>query len=322
MRTCLRPLRATGVSALLALSVGCGGEDRGRPSTIEPLEVPSDPAAAPPLCDVDPKLELVMIDDFEHGTANAAWYTNNDVCETCQDLLNDINLIDRLAWCDDPLRPELGTEPACLDPANQPFLPISLGGDGTNLRDDRKDKLAVCSPPCRAIQFPSLFDKPLPAEVIPGTRCGSRYALHIRGGPFLDWGGNAGMNFSPPVDASTFEGVALWARRGGAGRNPLRFEVSERHTDQNYDQGNGEPLCQPDTNDDNSFLGCDKWGAHVVLDDNWHMYLLPFEEFRQGGWGRTAPFLDVWGLMSISVQFVAGYWDFWIDDIAFYRRKP
>jgi len=310
----MRGLPGAAASGLLVLALGCGGEDRGRPGEKAPLEAPSDPGARPVSCDVDSELELVMIDDFESGAANAAWYTNNDVCEPCQDLLNDISLIDRLAHC-----PRFPDEPECNDPDNQDFLP---GPRATELRDDREAKLAVCAPPCRASQFPSLFDKPLPADVVPGTRCGSTRALHLSGGPFLDWGGNAGMNFVPPRDASPFEGVAFWARRGGAGRNPLRIELSERHTDQNYDQGNGQPLCQPDTNDDNSFLGCDKWGAHAVLDDDWRFYLLPFAEFRQAGWGRPAPFLDIWRLMSITLRYDAGYWDFWIDDIAFYRREP
>jgi hypothetical protein len=105
-----------------------------------------------------------------------------------------------------------------------------------------------------------------PTETDPFPRCGTSgptNALHIQGGPFLGWGGGFGASIRdfltsglrpadydcsvPPVsplcvdsknpfpwamvDASTFEGVALWARRGPDSQGGIRVMVADQNTD-------------------------------------------------------------------------------------------
>jgi hypothetical protein len=41
---------------------------------------------------------------------------------------------------------------------------------------------------------------------------------------------------------------------------------------------------------------------------------------RQQGWGRRAEYFDLTAIMSFSIFYPQGPWDFWIDDLAFYRR--
>lgn len=100
----------------------------------------------------------------------------------------------------------------------------------------------------------------------PFPRCdngSASQALHIQGGPFLGWGGGFGTSIrdflsgpllppdyncsAPPrhplcadsknpfawamVDASTFEGVALWARRGPDSQGGIRVMVADQNTD-------------------------------------------------------------------------------------------
>jgi len=293
---------------LVCALLGCGGEDRGRPTQKPDGALGTDPGSGPIVCDADPKLELLVLDDFELAAAGGNWFTNNEVCEPCQLILNQISDANRaIAVC------SVSPAPAgCQDPERQSLIA-------------RKPELIAaldrCKSPCVKSQQPSLFDKPLPAEAISGGRCGSRFALHVRGGPFVDGGGSVGLTFSAPFDASAFDGIAFWARRGPLGRNALRVEVSERHTEQKYDKGDGKPICDPVTTEDDTSRGCDKFGGYAVTSDDWRLFLLPFAELRQAGWGLQAPFLDIWGLMSLSFRFDAGNWDFWLDDVSFYRQK-
>jgi hypothetical protein len=113
----------------------------------------------------------------------------------------------------------------------------------------------------------SSFDKGWQASTVsdPFPRCGQpSNALHIQGGLFLGWGGGFGtaaanwllypqdphfncpadsdVSLCPPsntptylngalVDASAYEGVALWARRGPDSQGGIRINVGDQNTD-------------------------------------------------------------------------------------------
>jgi len=90
--------------------------------------------------------------------------------------------------------------------------------------------------------MPNAYVKPLPAErlafeqpngkVEDQPRCGSRYAMHVKGGPFATWGGSFAVQLGQPgLDASEWEGLSFWARVGPQSRNPLRIEISDPHND-------------------------------------------------------------------------------------------
>jgi hypothetical protein len=65
----------------------------------------------------------------------------------------------------------------------------------------------------------------------------------------------------------------------------------------------------------------DGFVAPISLSTDWQLYKLPFSEFRQVGWGKPAPQLDLETLYSIAFQFTVGYADVYVDNVSFYRNK-
>jgi len=120
--------------------------------------------------------------------------------------------------------------------------------------------------------------------------------------------------------ALDYDGITFWGRLGGPSANNLRVEVAEKHTDGAYIGPDGGPICTPNTTDANSELGCDSFGMVTQLRGDWQRFMVPFAEMRQGGWGMRADQFDLTGLMALSIGFAQGSWDFWVDDIAFYRQ--
>jgi len=313
--------------SLALCAVACGGStDVPRPSpTGTDSDYPSYLSAPPPavrgnsaVCAERTDLEFQSIEDFELGAAGG-WYLSNDVCSDCQDLINQMDTI-RNAGEAIPRADEL---------------------------EALTTELELCRPRCLdALETPYYFDNPPVAEPIEGGRCGSRYAMHIKGGPFIEWGGNMGFSLSPPLNASNVDvtdangsvrpgrdllGVSFWARLGDTGgNNLLRLEVGEKHTDQNYVGEDGGLLganpddsgsiCRANTTDYDSEFGCDKFGYTTLLRNGWQQFFVPFAEMRQQGWGRRAEYFDLTAIMSFSIFYPQGSWDFWIDDLAFYRR--
>jgi hypothetical protein len=92
-----------------------------------------------------------------------------------------------------------------------------------------------------------------PAYPIPGGgRCGSQWALHVQGGPFMGWGGGIGMSMlqwpgnnsasycskstdsilkGMTIDVSAWEGISFWARRGPNSQIGFRVAVGDKATD-------------------------------------------------------------------------------------------
>lgn len=98
-----------------------------------------------------------------------------------------------------------------------------------------------------------------PAMNLPGgSPCGSGGVLRIWGGKFTGWGGGLGSGYfqaTPgqamvgPFDASAYDGVAFWARRGPDGQATLRINVvdeaiSEEAAKAAYAQDGVQPFCQ------------------------------------------------------------------------------
>jgi hypothetical protein len=201
--------------------------------------------------------------------------------------------------------------------------------------------LDSCLAKCEEVQAPSFFTRPIPAERIENGRCGSAFALRVQAGhpatgaePLNLWGGVMGFQFSPPLDASEYEGVAFWGRVGVQSRDTYRVQLTERHTDETFRGGDGiyaedgslvpageGSFCNPATPLDDTRSGCDKFGSYVINGSDWKFFRLPFSEMRQSGWGRPAPFFDVNGILSIVFAYEVGSWDIWIDDVALYKRR-
>ena len=174
---------------------------------------------------------------------------------------------------------------------------------------------------------PDFFIRPVLANaisdpILEGNRCGeSNFGIHIETAPLRQFGGSFGRSF-PQLDVGNFDGIGFWARKAPAGNDNLRISVSERHTDQNAPVDPGEdPPCLFDAPQDNLIeFACDKFGRFVTLTNDWEYYTVPFDEMRQSGFGKAAPFLDQQALTGMSFDFGTGEWDFWLDDVSFYRR--
>ncbi len=65
----------------------------------------------------------------------------------------------------------------------------------------------------------------------------------------------------------------------------------------------------------------DAWVAPVRLSTDWKLYVIPFSEFRQVGFAKRAPFLDLHSIYSIALQFPVGFADVYVDNVSFYRRR-
>lgn len=291
-------LRATLVCGLGLAAAACGGEDAGRPTSPELPTLPdSDHAGRAPNCNATEGLEFFLLDDFELGAASGGWYTNNDVCEPCQQLIDERIELDG-ALLEHPTNPDLI--------ARYEQLAVETG---------------ACRERCQAYARPTLFEKPLPAErVLGGARCESAYALRTRGGPFQGWGASLGVQLSPPVDASEWDGVTFWARRAPESRGVVRLEVVDGRTSGLVPEPDGEPFCEASHTEDTLRQGCDKFGTFLNVPVDWQLFTIPWRDLLQGGWGAQAPRLERGDLRSIAFQTARGTWDLWFDDVGFYRR--
>jgi hypothetical protein len=334
-----------GGALVVTLAAGCGGEDAGRVKDSGDLTLVEkqqnnqlvDPGTRPFDCRQDDGLDFLLLDDFETGAAAGGWFANNDVCEACQEFINEQDRLKKL----DPPPPDLAAQ-----------LAAAAG------------ELAKCRPACDRAAQPNLFLKPLPTETIPGGRClvapeasaeekaqQSRQAFHLLMGPLTDWGGSLSFDL-PGLSVSDYEGVAFWARVGPGGRSTVRVEISDRFTNDKLAtavldwnasaEGQASPkqaFCEPEQPEDELSNACDKWGSYAVMSSDWRFFKLPFSEFRQKGYGRRAPYLETFrdpdqnpggalanldkaqGVLSVGFMFEVGSWNVWIDDVGFYRTK-
>ena len=62
--------------------------------------------------------------------------------------------------------------------------------------------------------------------------------------------------------------------------------------------------------------------APILLSTDWQLYKIPFSEFRQVGFGKQAPCLDLKSRPHASrFQFPVGFADVYVDNVSFYRRR-
>ncbi len=306
--------RLVGVLGVLALT-SCGGTDEGRRAESFEVVTVDDPGSVPVRCSVDDEYDFGTIDtnpvfeDFELGSVVGGWYLNNDQCDECDKLINQLR--------------DLQVEVPNCGILDESVEEEALCAQKAQLEAE----IEICKPHCLAAASPNPYQKPLPAARIQEPRCGSQYAMHIQGGPMTRWGGVMGVQFAAPgIDASDWDGVAFWARVGPESRHPIRFEVSDKFTDDKVreeakpDEEQAE-ACLSDAPRDQTREGCDKFGVNRSLTTDWQFFAIPFEEMRQSGWGMQAPYLDKAGLRSLSFMYATGVWDIWIDDLALFRRK-
>ena len=171
---------------------------------------------------------------------------------------------------------------------------------------------------------PAAGERSPAAQEVRKGRCGvSRFALHVEASGLAISGGAVGYNFvTGPVGARSRDGISFWARRGsGTSGHTLLVGLTDMHTDQANGRKvreDGEPFCLDQTEEDAA--KCDPFAAGVGVEDGWRFYAIPFEQMRQRGYGREAPFFDLSALLGVRFSFSTGDWDIWIDDVAFYEE--
>ena len=65
----------------------------------------------------------------------------------------------------------------------------------------------------------------------------------------------------------------------------------------------------------------DGFVSRVTLSTDWQLYKIPFDQFRQAGNGKPAPFFDLETVHSIFFELPVGWADIYVDDVSFYRQK-
>jgi hypothetical protein len=157
-------------------------------------------------------------------------------------------------------------------------------------------------------------DVPIAAEPMVEERCGSRYAMHVRGHGFDDWGASLAFSLRydvaglAPVDLGEYAGIAFWARVGEGHDATLRI---------GFQDANSSPAglrCDPNGGPQACY---DTFGTEVQpLSYEWQQYRLYFDRLEQRGLGLRADALDLQRLygmeFSLSRERV---FDLWVDDI-------
>ena len=94
--------------------------------------------------------------------------------------------------------------------------------------------------------------------------------------------------------------------------------------DHHYDIASGEPDPNglPDSPPAESDQGCgDYWTFPLHLTTEWRLYLVPFTEMLQQGWAKRWQFFDTSSVSVVRLTWDAGWIDYWIDDLRFYRVR-
>lgn len=148
-------------------------------------------------------------------------------------------------------------------------------------------------------------------KMTPGGANGSQYALRMNGqlaSASLVFAA-MGMNFvdpKGPYDASKYQGISFFAKKGPGSTSKVRVKVSDKNTDP--DGG----VCGACSND---------FGMKLSLSEEWQRFIVPFSALRQeSGWGNPRP-RSVDPEAVFAVQFQVNEkgkpFDVWVDELAF-----
>jgi endoglucanase len=140
---------------------------------------------------------------------------------------------------------------------------------------------------------------------------GSKYAVNMKGRLAASSIVYAamGLNFRDPkegFDASKYEGITFFAKRGAGSTGKLFVKLPDGSTDPDG------AVCSACYND---------FGVELNIGEQWKRYVLPFRDLKQEPfWGAPRrPHMDRTKLYAIHWEAKASGADFdiWVDDIAF-----
>jgi hypothetical protein len=169
-------------------------------------------------------------------------------------------------------------------------------------------------------QVPPALQPGFAMSAITPPRGTSTFAANTTGSGFTTWGAGIGFDLNngggdsgagkQPYDASQYKGITFWAKAGPSGIGNIRMNVQDAQTAP--DGG----ICST-----TATKGCnDHRGTAVLLTKDWKQFTFTFDSLKQMGFGMAYPTFQTNKLYAI--QFQAGAkvtFDFWLDDIAFYK---
>jgi endoglucanase len=139
----------------------------------------------------------------------------------------------------------------------------------------------------------------------------SKYAAEVKGkiGTAAIVFGALGMNFQDPkatYDASKYEGITFFAKRGAGSTGKVRLKVPDGNTDP---EGG---VCSECFND---------FGEDLNLGEQWQRYVFPFRDMKQmEGWGAPRKaHIDPTKLFGLQwqVNTQGADYDIFVDNVAF-----
>ena len=211
-------------------------------------------------------------------------------------------------------KPALGNSAVSLDPCGADGL-IDNGEDGNNqvlVRDGRAGYWYTFVDKQGSTVVPEAGENGGTFSMSPGGVNGSKYAVDAQGKVFGRGDvvfGAVGFNFTDPkgpYDASRYNGLAFWARKGPGSTGKVRLKVPDASTDP------AGGVCRECFND---------FGMDLNLTDEWKRYVFSFKKMSQlPGWGSPRRHsIDKSKLYGIQwqVNVPGAAFDIWIDDVEF-----
>ena len=142
------------------------------------------------------------------------------------------------------------------------------------------------------------------------------YAMHVTATGFTGWGSGLGVDFragKKPYDASKLSGVRFWARVGEGKNTRHRLQLVDATTDALGGK------CNPASSAPDGEKCDDHFGKNLTLTSSWALYVVPFAELSQIGWGNPAAALDKTTLYGLQLTAKAKLdVDLWLDQIEFF----
>lgn len=81
-----------------------------------------------------------------------------------------------------------------------------------------------------------------------------------------------------------------------------------------------DPAIDPPPADSDQSCG-DFWTFPLHLTTEWQLFLVPFTSMFQQGWAKRWSFFDISSVSTVRLTWDAGWVDYWIDDLRFYRVR-
>jgi hypothetical protein len=142
------------------------------------------------------------------------------------------------------------------------------------------------------------------------------YAMHITATGFTGYGSGLGVDFvagKKPYDGSKLSGVRFWARVGEGKNTRHRIQLVDASTDALGGKCNAAPNAPDGQKCDDHF------GKNLVLTTSWTLYVVPFTDLTQVGFGTPATALDKAHLYGLQVTAKPKLEvDLWLDQFEFF----